>query len=82
MKESEGGELVENTIWEGGESVVAEGTKGMRVWWWMEWDVDGKVFEVDVVVEDVWRKGGELIVIEEHEWEKDGRMKREWEEEM
>ena len=33
----------------------------------MEWDVDGKVFEVDVVVEDVWRKGGELIGIEVHE---------------
>ena len=29
--------------------------------------MDGKGFEVDVVVEDVWRKGGELIVIEEHE---------------
>jgi len=41
--------LVENTIWEGGESVVFE----------------GKGFEVDVVVEDVWRKGGELIGIEE-----------------
>ena len=27
----------------------------------------GKGFEVDVVVEDVCRKGGELIVIEEHE---------------
>ena len=30
-KGSEGGELVENTIWEGGESVVAEVMKGMRV---------------------------------------------------
>ena len=28
---------------------------------------DGKVFEVDIVVEDVWRKGGELIGIEVHE---------------
>ena len=27
----EGGELVENTIWEGGESVVVEEMKGMRV---------------------------------------------------
>ena len=26
-----GGELVENTIWEGGESVVVEEMKGMRV---------------------------------------------------
>ena len=33
----------------------------------MEWDVDGKGFEVDVVEEDAWRKGGELIVIEVHE---------------
>ena len=33
----------------------------------MEWDVDGKVLEVDVVEEDVWRKGGELIGIEVHE---------------
>ena len=30
-KESEGGELVEDTIWEGGESVVVEEMKGMRV---------------------------------------------------
>ena len=30
-KVSEGGELVENTIWEGGESVVVEIMKGMRV---------------------------------------------------
>ena len=29
--------------------------------------MDGKGIEVDVVEEDVWRKGGELIVIEEHE---------------
>ena len=29
--------------------------------------MDGKVFEVDVVEEDVWRKGGELIGIETHE---------------
>ena len=28
---SEGGDLVENTIWEGGESVVVEVMKGMRV---------------------------------------------------
>jgi hypothetical protein len=27
----EGGDLVENTIWEGGESVVVEVMKGMRV---------------------------------------------------
>ena len=27
----------------------------------------GKYFEVDIVVEDVWRKGGELIGIEVHE---------------
>ena len=27
----DGGELIENTIWEGGESVVVEGMKGMRV---------------------------------------------------
>ena len=33
----------------------------------MEWDVDGKEFDVDVVVEDVWRKEGELIRIEVHE---------------
>ena len=33
----------------------------------MEWNEDGKVFEVDTVVKDVWRKGGELIVIEVHE---------------
>ena len=66
-KGSEGGELVENTIWEGGESVVVEGMKGMRVWNGMEWDLNGKGFEVDVVVEDVWRKGGELIGIEVHE---------------
>ena len=30
-KVSEGVDLVENTIWEGGESVVVEGMKGMRV---------------------------------------------------
>ena len=29
--------------------------------------MDGKVFEVDVVLEDVWRKGGELIVTDGHE---------------
>ena len=29
--------------------------------------MDGKVIEVDVVVEDVWRKGDELIGIEVHE---------------
>ena len=29
--------------------------------------MDGKVFEVDVVVEDAWRKGGELVGIEVHE---------------
>ena len=29
--------------------------------------MDGKVFDVDVVVEDVWRKGGELVFIEVHE---------------
>ena len=29
--------------------------------------MDGKRLEVDVVVEDVWRKGGELIGIEAHE---------------
>ena len=29
--------------------------------------MDGKGLEVDVVVEDVWRKGGELIGIEIHE---------------
>ena len=28
--------------------------------------MDGKVLEVDVVVEDVWRKGGELIIIQVH----------------
>ena len=33
----------------------------------MEWNEDGKVFEVDIVVEDVLRKGGELIVIEIYE---------------
>ena len=26
-----------------------------------------KVFEVDIVVKDVWRKGGELIGMEVHE---------------
>ena len=30
-KGREGGDLVENTIWEGGESVVVEIMKGMRV---------------------------------------------------
>ena len=29
--------------------------------------MDGKGIEVDVVEEDVWRKGGELIGIEAHE---------------
>ena len=29
--------------------------------------MDGKGIEVDVVVEDAWRKGGELIGIEVHE---------------
>ena len=29
--------------------------------------MDGKGFEVDIVVEDVWGKGGELIVTEVHE---------------
>ena len=29
--------------------------------------MDGKGFDVAVVLEDVWRKGGELIVIEVHE---------------
>ena len=29
--------------------------------------MDGKVLDVDVVVEDVWRKGGELIGIEVYE---------------
>ena len=29
--------------------------------------MDGKGFEVDVVVEDVWRKGGELIGSKAHE---------------
>ena len=33
----------------------------------MEWNEDGKSFEVDIVVEDVLRKGGELIVIEVYE---------------
>ena len=33
----------------------------------MEWNEDGKGVEVDIVVEDVWRKGCELIVIEVHE---------------
>ena len=33
----------------------------------MKWNQDGKGFEVDIVVEDVWRKGGELIGIEVHE---------------
>ena len=33
----------------------------------MEWNEDGKVIEVDIVVEDILRKGGELIVIEVHE---------------
>ena len=33
----------------------------------MEWNEDGKGFEVDIVVEDVLRKGGELIVIEVYE---------------
>ena len=33
----------------------------------MEWNEDGKGFEVDIVVEDVLRKGGELIVIEFYE---------------
>ena len=29
--------------------------------------MDGKGIEVDVVVEDVLRKGGELVIIEVHE---------------
>ena len=29
--------------------------------------MDGKGFDVDIVVEDVWRKEGELIGIEVHE---------------
>ena len=29
--------------------------------------MDGKRLEVDVVVEDVWRKGGEFIGMEDHE---------------
>ena len=29
--------------------------------------MDGKGLEVDVVVEDVWRKGGELIGTDGHE---------------
>ena len=33
----------------------------------MKLNEDGKVFEVDIVVEDVWRKGGEFIGIEVHE---------------
>ena len=33
-----------------------------------EWNEDEKVFEVDIVVKDVWRKGGELIGVEEQEW--------------
>ena len=33
-----------------------------------EWNENGKGFEVDIVVKDVWRKGGELIGIEAHEW--------------
>ena len=33
----------------------------------MKWNVDEKVFEVDVVVESVLRKGGELIVTEIYE---------------
>ena len=47
---------------------------------WREWECDdkgnesgkeievGKGFEVDIVVKDVWRKGGELIGMEVHEW--------------
>ena len=33
----------------------------------MKRNKDGKVYEVDIVVEDVWRKGGELIGTEVHE---------------
>ena len=33
----------------------------------MECVEDGKVLKVDIVVKDVWRKGGELIGIEVHE---------------
>ena len=33
----------------------------------MKLNEDGKGFEVDIVVKDVWRKGGELIGIEVHE---------------
>ena len=33
----------------------------------MKWNEDGKEFKVVIVVKDVWRKGGELIVIEPHE---------------
>ena len=32
-----------------------------------QWNEDGKVIEVVVVVKYVWRKGGELIGIEVHE---------------
>ena len=44
--------------YEGNESVMMNG---------MEWNDDEKGFKVDVVVKDVWRKGGELIGIEVHE---------------
>ena len=33
----------------------------------MEWNEDGKGIEVDIVVEDVLRKGGELIGIKVYE---------------
>jgi hypothetical protein len=33
----------------------------------MGWNVDEKGIEVDVVVEDVWRKGGESIGMNVHE---------------
>ena len=68
MERSQWCEVIKHTRREGGKSVVVEVMKGMRVWWWMKWNEDGKVFEVDIVVEDVWRKGDELIGIEVYEW--------------
>ena len=50
----------------------------------MKLDEDGKEFEVDIVVKDVWRKEGELIEMEGHErkgGDERGMMRRERERE-
>ena len=46
-------------------------------WNEMKWNEDRKNIEVDIVVKDVWRKGGELIGIEVHE-RREERNEEEW----